>query len=79
MPLYVRSEEVNDLADLLVKVTGKSKTDAIRDALQEAVEKARSTPTWAERIVDLQSRVRADGFVPMPDQKAFSDELSGHI
>ncbi len=79
MPLHVRSDEVADLAAMLVKLTGKSKTEAVRDALSEAVEKQRKMPSFMDKIAELQSKVKADGFRSMPDQKEFSDDLSGGI
>lgn len=79
MPLYVRSEEVNDMAELLASLTHKSKTDAVKEALAEAIERARKVPSFGERIAELQAMVKADGFKAMPDQREFSDELSGGI
>jgi hypothetical protein len=79
MALYVRNDEVNAMADLLAKLTGKSKTDVVKEALSDAIERVRKKPSLGEAITALQAKVTADGFCTMPDQKDFSDELSGRV
>lgn len=37
MPLFVKSDEVNDKADQLAALTGKSKSAAVSDALDAAL------------------------------------------
>ena len=79
MPLYIRSEEVDTLAIKLSLMTGSSKTDAVKTALIDAIDRAKTKPTVLDQIAALQARVKDDGFRAMPDQKAFDDDLSGGI
>ena len=79
MALYVRNDEVNAMADLLVELTGKSKTEVVKEALSDAIERVLKRPSLSEAITALQAKVTADGLRTMPDQKAFSDELSGGV
>lgn len=59
MSLYIRSKEVNDKANQLAMLTGKSKSDAVGKALAEAIERARQQPTKQDLIKALQSSVNA--------------------
>lgn len=79
MPLYIRSEEVDTLAIKLSLLTGSTKTDAVKSALIDAIDRAKSKPAVLDQIAELQARVKDDGFRSMPDQKAFDDDLSGGI
>lgn len=86
MGLYVRDETVNALADRLAKATGKTKTEAVREALiariaEVAPLSAAAAPAW---LAEVQAQARALGFVRDPnwteaDDKAFMDDLSGGI
>lgn len=62
MALYIRDDTVNGLADLLVKATGKTKTEAVREALRDALARAQAEPSFMEAIAQLQEAVRSDGF-----------------
>lgn len=62
MALYIRDDSVNVLADLLVKATGKTKTEAVREALRDALARAQTEPSFMEAIAQLQEVVRSDGF-----------------
>jgi len=77
MPLYIRDDEVDDLAKQLVRVTGaRTKTDAVRQALQDALENSRDRVPLLDKIRPLQARVADLGPVdPDFDMKAFTDEL----
>lgn len=79
MPLYIRDDSVDDLAERLRKATGaRTKTDAVRTALTAQLEAIRSVVPLAERVRALQERVDALGPVdPAFDAKAFSDEMWG--
>ena len=79
MPLYIRSEEVDTLAIKLSLLTGSTKTDAVKTALIDAIDRAKTKPAVLDQIASLQARVMDDGFRAMPDQKAFDDEMSGGI
>lgn len=79
MGLYIRSDEVNELADELARLKGQKKSDAVRQALSEAIERAKETPTLMDEIGALQERVKAKGFRRMPDEKQFLDDMWGRL
>jgi antitoxin VapB len=81
MPLYIKDDEVDALAAELQLVSGaRSKTDAVRTALKDAIERKRKEVPLAERIAKLQERVAAIGpRDPDFNMKKFMDELSGGI
>ncbi len=79
MPLYVRDESVNDLASEAQRVLKtKTKTEAIRIALERVVQKEFPTQTLQERMKVFQDRFRELG-EPLEDfdQKAYLDEMWG--
>lgn len=57
MPLYVKSEDVNEKADQLAMLTGKSKSDAVSDALDDALDAARREADPDAELRDLQRQV----------------------
>ena len=77
MGLYVRDEGVNQLAEQVRKTIGaRTKTDAVRLALEKLLlEQTRKVP-FSERIKDLQAKTLALG-KPDPnfDRQAFTDEM----
>lgn len=77
MPLYIHDDEVDDLVVTLMRVTGaKTKTEAVRQALEFALAHQPDQASLSDRIRPLQSRVAALGAVdPGFDMKAFSDDL----
>lgn len=79
MPLNIRSEEVNVLAERLATRKHISKTAAVRLALlnELAIEEAKLP--LRERLRDLQAEVRALGRTGLDADKAFYDELSGEF
>ena len=84
MGLYIRDDGVNELADRLAKLTGTTKTQAVREALESrlsAVQPREPSETW---YADLRARIAAAGIKHDPnwteaDEKAFMDDLSGGI
>lgn len=77
--LHIRDETVNDLAIAVMKATNApNKTEAVRRALQNELERLRKEVPLRERIKEIQDRVqnhigpnpRAEPF----DMKAFLDE-----
>jgi antitoxin VapB len=74
--LFIRDETVNDLAERVqAALKVRSKTDAVRIALQRTLDEKLSTLTLSEKVRALQLSLgingRTDGF----DAKAFSDSL----
>jgi antitoxin VapB len=76
MPLYVKDQEVDRLADRLSTLRKVSKTEAVRQALAHELERAESEPTLMDRakafIRDLDAKHPKVG--PAAD-KAFIDSL----
>ncbi|MBB5274057.1 type II toxin-antitoxin system VapB family antitoxin [Rhizobium rosettiformans] len=79
MPLYVRDERVNQLAEQAQKILkAPTKTDAIRQALERVVEADEQRPPLAERLEKIKQRYQAMGSDdPDFDQEAFLDEMWG--
>ena len=79
MPLYIRDDKVDALAEQVMRITGaKTKTDAVREALQAALDAKLKQTSIFDKIKPLQSRVVELGAVnPDFDMKKFSDEMWG--
>lgn len=79
MPLYIRDDKVDALAEQVMRITGaKTKTDAVREALQAALDAKLNQTSIFDKIKPLQSRVSDLGAVnPYFDMKKFSDEMWG--
>jgi len=78
MALYIRDDAVDALAVELQRLTGAStKTEAVRQALQTALDDKRSEIPLVERLRQIRAEAAAAGLVPNPnfDQKAFFDEM----
>ncbi|MBV9655781.1 MAG: type II toxin-antitoxin system VapB family antitoxin [Acetobacteraceae bacterium] len=77
MPLYIKDDWTADLVAQLARVQGVSKQDAVRLAVQAALERAAEAVPLRERLAALR-KAR-----PLPPQtgkvadKAFFDALSG--
>jgi antitoxin VapB len=81
MALYIRDDEVDALARELQKaLKSQSKTEAVRTALQNELERARSAEPLEMRIRRLQDAVKAMGpDDPDLDMKEFMDEMWDNI
>lgn len=79
MPLYVRDEKVNQLAEQAQKILkAPTKTDAIRQALERVVKEEEQRPPLAERLEKIKQRYQGMGTAdPEFDEKAFLDEMWG--
>ncbi len=77
MPLNIRSEEVNQLAEKLASRAGVSKTEAVRIALTNEMERrtAGAMPL-AERLKPLLDRMDAVPCTGLEADKAFYDGLN---
>ena len=81
MPLYIRDDEVAALAAELQDATNSpSKTDAVRTALRNELDRVRAEVPMIERIRKIQEQAHAMG-LPNPDfdMKKFTDEMWGDI
>lgn len=77
MPLNIRNEEVNRLADRLAARRRISKTDAVRLALENELRRLDEALPLRERLRPLQDRIMARPATGLEADKAFYDVLSG--
>ncbi len=89
MALYIRDDSVNELAGQLAAITGQTKTEAVRAALEARLDEVRpekpARPSHEEfmaGIAEIQAQVRAWGGRPrrpeqIEDDKRFMDEMWG--
>jgi antitoxin VapB len=77
MPLNIRSEEVNRLAERLAAIQHTTKTEAVKRALESELRRAGEVTPLRDRIRGLQVQVLAHPPTGMEADKAFFDALSG--
>jgi antitoxin VapB len=79
MPLYIKDPDVAEMAERLKKLTSaRSKTEAVREALEQALEAATKQPSKAEGLREAIAIAQRIGpFDPDFDQKRFFDEMWG--
>ena len=77
MPLNIRSEEVNRLAETLAARKHINKTDAVKQALENEIRRLDQALPLRERLRSLQDRVMARPGTGLEADKAFYDDLSG--
>ena len=77
MPLNIRSEEVNRLAETLAARKHINKTDAVKQALKNELRRLDQALPLRERLRPLQDRVMARPATALEADKAFYDDLSG--
>ena len=77
MPLNIRNDVVNDLAEALAARTGSNKTDAVARALRNELQRLDDAMSLRERLRPVQARVASRPATGLDADKAFYDELSG--
>jgi antitoxin VapB len=77
MPLNIRSDTVNALAERLAARKNINKTEAVRLALTHELRRLDEAVPLRERLLPLQERVLARPATGLEADKAFYDELSG--
>jgi antitoxin VapB len=77
MPLSIRNEVVNRLAETLAARAGLTKSDAVRMALENELRRLDEAVPLRERLRPLQARILARPATGLEADKAFYDELSG--
>ncbi len=77
MPLNIRSEEVNRLAETLAARRHINKTDAVKQALENELRRLDQALPLRERLRPLQNRIMARPATGLEADKAFYDDLSG--
>jgi antitoxin VapB len=78
MPLNIRSEAVNQLAERLAARRHTNKTEAVRIALENELQRLDKAIPLRERLRELQDRVLRRPATGLKADKAFYDELSGN-
>ncbi|MEL6059279.1 MULTISPECIES: type II toxin-antitoxin system VapB family antitoxin [unclassified Methylobacterium] len=76
MPLNIRSEEVNQLAEKLASRAGVSKTEAVRLALTNELRRREQHVPLAERLRPLLDEIAAVPRTGLEADKAFYDSLN---
>ncbi|MCK0196152.1 type II toxin-antitoxin system VapB family antitoxin [Ancylobacter sp. 6x-1] len=77
MAFHIRDPETDALVRKLAQLRGVGLTEAIHDAVEEALKRERAkTPLW-ERLQPIAERLRAHEDTGLPADKAFFDDLSG--
>ena len=79
MPLNVRSEEVNRLAERLAVRKNINKTEAVKIALENELRRLDEAVPLKERLRPLQRRILARPSTGLEADKAFYDDLSGEV
>jgi len=77
VPLNIRNEAVNQLAEKLAARKHTSKTDAVKTALENELHRLDEAVPLRERLRPLQDRVLRRPATGLEADKAFYDELSG--
>ena len=78
MPLNIRSEQVNQLAEKLAAQKRVSKTEAVKIALENELRRvSEAVPLW-ERLKPLREKIAAYPDSGLAADKAFFDDLSGN-
>lgn len=75
MPLNIRSEEVNQLAEKLAKARRTTKTEAVKLALIEALGREEKQLSLWERTRDIRERLASYPPTGLQADKAFNDSL----
>lgn len=76
MPLNIRSEDVNRLAEKLASRICVTKTEAVRQALENELRRLDAALPLRGRLRPLQQRVLARADTGLAADKAFYDALS---
>jgi antitoxin VapB len=76
MSLNIRSEEVNRLAEKLANLEQATKTDAVRLALLEAIDRREKQIPLMTRLEPLLAKIRKDPDSGLQADKTFYDSLN---
>jgi antitoxin VapB len=77
MPLNIRNEAVNQLAERLARRMRLTKSDAVKTALENELRRLDEAVPLRDRLRPLQGRILARPATGHDAGKAFYDELSG--
>jgi antitoxin VapB len=79
MPLNIRNEAVNQLAEALAAKLAINKTEAVARALRNELRRVTEAMPLRARLRPIQDRVMARPATGLDADKAFFDELSGDL
>ena len=79
MPLNIRNEAVNQLAEKLAARKRLNKTAAVKLALENELRRIEEALPLRERLRSLQNRVLARPATGLEADKAFYDEMNGDL
>jgi antitoxin VapB len=78
MPLNIRDEDTNRLAEQLASRMQSTKTAAVKHALRNELDRIDQRVPLRQRLRGLQDRVTSRPPTGLQADKAFYDALSGH-
>jgi antitoxin VapB len=77
MPLNIRSEETEELATALAKLTGETKTEAVTQALRERIQRVRRARAKRRLADELDEIALHCSTLPVRDPRS-ADEIMGY-
>ncbi len=77
MPLNIRNKQADELAASLAKLTGKTKTEAVTQALRERLERVRRARTRRYLADDLDEIALHCASLPLQDRRS-AEEIIGY-
>ena len=77
MPLNIRSEETEELASTLAKLTGETKTEAVTQALRERIQRVRRARAKRRLADELDEIALHCSTLPVLDRRN-ADEIMGY-
>jgi antitoxin VapB len=79
MPLNIRSDTVNRLAEALASRLRLTKTEAVKLALENELHRLEHGVPLRDRLRAIQERIRKRPPTGLPADKNFYDDLSGPV
>jgi antitoxin VapB len=77
MPLNIRSQETEELANALAKLTGETKTEAVTQALRERIQRVRRARAKRRLADELDEIALHCSTLPLRDCRS-ADEIMGY-
>jgi antitoxin VapB len=77
MPLNIRSEETEELANALARLTGETKTEAVTQAIRARLQRLRRARTKRRLADDLDEIALHCSTLPVLDQRS-ADDIIGY-
>jgi antitoxin VapB len=77
MPLNIRNQETEELANALAKLTGETKTEAVTQALRERIQRVRRARTKRRLADELDEIALHCSTLPVRDTRS-ADEIMGY-